>query len=159
MVFKEKQSLRNSWLIFLLVFFQVPVLIFMTINWITGELGEKGYIEWLILMAILGFVFWLVWSFELETRMDRYGLQYRCFPIVRNWRKYTKEEIVSVEVKKRGSLWRFGGLGIRYRFGHWAYVFNNKYYVMVTLKSKQFELSTLKPEEIQSMVAEWNNEN
>jgi hypothetical protein len=159
MVFKEKQSFRNSWLIFFLVFFQVPVMILMTVNWITGELGEKGYMEWLMLMAVLVAVFWLVWSPELETRIDRYGLQYRCYPFVRDWRKYKKEEIVSVEVRKRGPLWRLGGLGIRYRFGHWAYVFNNKYSVLVTLSNKQFEISTRKPEEIRSMVAEWKRDN
>ena len=159
MVFKEVQHLRNSWVIYLLVFIQLPVTILMTIKWLSGGLGENGYIGLLIFLSAFGALLWLFWSFELETRIDRYGLRYRCLPLVRNWRKYTKDEIISIEVRQKSALWRFAGLGIRYRFGHWAYIFNNKYSVFVTLKNKQFELSTRKPEEIRSMVAEWNSEN
>jgi hypothetical protein len=159
MVFKEKQNFRNSWIIYLMVFIYAPVAIFMIVHGISGDFDENGYIGLLIFILVYGALIWLLWSFELETRIDRYGLQYRCPPIVPNWRKYSWEKIVSVEVRKRGPHWRLGGLGIRYRFGHWAYVFNNKYSVMVTLKDKKFEISTLKPEEIRSMVSEWNSEN
>lgn len=159
MVFKEKQSFRNSWIIYLLVSIQIPVAILMTVKWISGDFGENGYIFLLIFISVFGLLIWLSWSFELETRIDRYGLQYRCPPIVSKWRKYSREEIVSVEVIKRGLIWMLGGLGIRYRLDHWAYVFNNKYSLMLTLKDKKFELSTLKPDEIQSMVAEWDSEN
>lgn len=159
MVFKEKQSFRNSWIIYLLAFIQVPVAILMIVQGISGEFGEDGYIGVLIFICVFGVLIWLFWSFELETRIDRYGLQYRCPPIISNWRKFPWEEIVSIEVRKRGPHWRLGGLGIRYRFGHWAYVFNNKYSVVVTLKNKKFEFSTLKPDEIRSMVAEWKSDN
>ncbi|WP_158860458.1 hypothetical protein [Lunatibacter salilacus] len=159
MVVKETQNFRSSWVMYLLVFIQVPMAILLTVWGISGEIGEDGYIGVLISIGLIGIVIWLFWNLELETRIDRYGLQYRCLPIISSWRKFPREEIVSMEVKKIGPQWRLGGMGIRYRIDHWVYAFNNKYSVLVTLKNKQFELSTLKPEEIRSMVAEWESEN
>lgn len=101
----------------------------------------------------------VIMELRAGKKVCRYGLRYRCMPLVRNWKKYSKDEIISIEVRQKSVLWRFAGLGIRYRIGHWAYIFNNKYSVFVTLKNKQFELSTRKPEEIRSMVAEWKSEN
>ncbi|MBI1300658.1 MAG: hypothetical protein GC137_03270 [Alphaproteobacteria bacterium] len=158
MIFKETQRLRNSWIIYLLVFIQLPVAVLMTIKWISGEFGEDGYIGPLIFFTVFGALMWLLWSFTLETRIDQFGWQYRCPPLIRNWRKLAWKDIVSIEIKKKGTLWKFAGLGIRYRFGHWAYIFNNTYSVLLTLKDRQLEFSTMKPEQIRSAVAEWKRE-
>lgn len=70
MLFKEKQSFRNSWIIYLLVFVQVPVAILITIQWIYGELGVQEYIGILVFIAVFGALISLLWSFELEKRID-----------------------------------------------------------------------------------------
>ncbi|WP_114747919.1 hypothetical protein [Pleomorphovibrio marinus] len=154
MVFKENQHFRNTWVMYLILMIELPTLVLMTVLWLTGNFGEDGYIPFLIVVGIILGAFWFIMSIELETRIDRFGLSYRCFPIT-GWRKYPKEKITNIEVLNKGMMWKFGGLGIRYNFKKWAYVFSNEAAIQVESAGKKFVLSTRKPGEARSIIDEW----
>lgn len=158
MVVNESQNFKQTWVMTLLILVEIPVIILLTVQWLNGSFGENGFIHWLIYMGIFIGILFLMASFRLDTRMDQYGLQFRCPPMVPRWKKFPKEDIVSIKILDSGLMWKYGGLGIRYNLKQWAYLFNNKNAIQVVHTNGKFILSTRKPEEIRSMWEEWKNE-
>ncbi|MFC4874382.1 hypothetical protein [Negadavirga shengliensis] len=158
MVFKEEQSFVGTWIMYLMLMIELPVMVLLAVLWLKGELGDHGYIPLVIVLAVMGLVFWLLMSMKLETRIDRYGFQFRSPPFVNKWRKYPWDEIKQVEVKSSGAMWKFGGLGIRYNLKEWGYIFNNAHAVRIYLKNKSIVFSTRKPKEILAAWEEWRED-
>jgi hypothetical protein len=154
MIFKENQHFRGTWVMYLLIMLELPTLVLITVLLLTGNFGEDGHIPFLIVVGIILGTFGLLMSLELETRIDRFGLSYRCYPII-GWRKYPWKKISGIEVLNKGVIWKFGGIGIRYNFKKWAYVFSNEAAIQVEANGKKFVLSTRKPDQARKIIDEW----
>ena len=99
-------------------------------------------------------IFWLLMSLELQTRINGHSIAYRCFPFT-GWRTYPKERITNIKVIDKGVMWKFGGIGIRYNFKKWAYVFSDEAAIEVKADGKSIVLSTRMPGKVKKMIEEW----
>jgi len=104
MVAKDKVSFRGTILVYVVPILELPILALLTVLWLTGQLGDDGhYVVLLVLVSVI-FTTWLVFNLHLELRLDHYHLSYRFPPFINRTRKYKREDIVYIEVKKDGGF-------------------------------------------------------
>jgi Family of unknown function (DUF6141) len=84
---------------------------------------------------------------HLDTRVDKYGLYFRFFPLIRNWRQILPEDLEHHEVKK----YRFRGYGIRWGItGVRTYNVRGNMGAHLLVRGKNIILGTQRPEELQA---------
>ncbi|MBT0811821.1 hypothetical protein KIH41_11085 [Litoribacter ruber] len=104
MVAKDKVSFRGTFLVYVVPILEFPVLALMTVLYFTGQLGEDGHYALLLVFASVIFATWLVFNLRLELRLDQYHLSYRFPPFINRTRKFKREDIVSLQIKRDGGL-------------------------------------------------------
>lgn len=160
MVVNERQDFRGSILMWGIILIEAPTLILLSTLYFTGNLGEDGWIALLAVVGIMGTVFLLIMSIQLELKVDKKGLYYRNPPFFQGWKTIPKEDIVRAEIKKSGGLFEFGGVGVRVSRQHTAYIFFSDHLLVVTLRNKKRKLifSTHRHHDIQQLIDTWNKE-
>lgn len=146
-IFRETQRFKQPWI--------WAIIILATGTIIYGMISQpiEGW-EVVIPILILGLVILLFVSMQLKTRIDESGLTFSFFPFIRQ-RKYSTDQIKSLELIEYNSLLKFGGWGIRYNFDMWAYNVGGKHGLVITLKDKKFLIGTQKPEEMKKAIQQF----
>lgn len=146
-IFRETQRFKQPWI--------WAIIILATGTIIYGMISQpiEGW-EVVIPIIILGLVILLFVSMQLKTRIDESSLTFSFFPFIRQ-RKYSPDQIKSLELIEYNSLLKFGGWGIRYNFDMWAYNVGGKHGLVITLKDKKFLIGTQKPEEMKKAIQQF----
>lgn len=158
MVFNEQQSLRDSFIVYVILMVEVPTLILLLVLWRTGKFGEDGFLPVALFLMILGLVTWFVVSLSLEVHLDRKGLRFRSFPFVRQWKFIPLENIQNPKVRKLEGMLEFGGVGPRVSKKTKAYIFSTDWVLDIEADGKKYAFSTRKPREMEEMIERWKNE-
>jgi hypothetical protein len=87
-----------------------------------------------------------------EVRID--GVYVRFRPFHRNWRRFTFDDMESIEPMRYSPIREYGGWGIRTNFhGGWAYNVSGNLGVQIVMRSgKRVVIGTQRPEEIMAAV-------
>jgi hypothetical protein len=159
MVAAEKQSFRGTLLMYGVILLEIPTLVLIIVLYLTGKLGQDGWIALLIVGTLIPLTFFFLMNVTLETRMDKSSFAYRSGPFQSSWIKLTREEVSSISVQKKDGFLDYGGIGIRFAGKTKAYIFFSDHVIeLETLKGK-LVFSTNKPREFEAMIEEWKTEN
>jgi hypothetical protein len=150
LVFKETQRFNQPliWIIILSCF--IPFHIF-GIRELVNEsskgnnfFGSDTVQAVVIGMVVLYLIVFLFLQMKLETKIDAHSIQYRYPPVINQWRKISKNEIISVEVIKY-SPWTVGGWGIKYSWNGWTFNARGNKGILIKMKNgKQLLIGTQK---------------
>uniref|UniRef100_UPI0025D8C38D hypothetical protein n=1 Tax=Algoriphagus sp. TaxID=1872435 RepID=UPI0025D8C38D len=112
-VFKEEQTYRGTWIMYLILLFELPTIILLIVLYFNAEdkteMGMGLAFVFITLILILLFIS----NLKLETRLDDFGVSFRYFPFIRNWRKIDKTNILSIGVINYSPLTDYGGWGLK----------------------------------------------
>lgn len=104
------------------------------------------------LFIVLFFVFFillLILSIKLKIEVNLFELNFSIFPFFIRPKRYKFSEIEKAEEITYHPLRDFGGWGIRYGKGMWAYTaFGNRGVLILLKNGKRFLLGSQKPEEL-----------
>jgi len=154
--YKESQKFTQIWLWFLLgsgilfmvgvAFTGVYVQLIKGKQWGNNPMSDTGVIIFFIASILFssGLILFMK-SFHLETRIDRLGISYRFFPLIRKWCTVYREEITSWEIVTK-FVFKYG-----IRFGLKSKTLNingDKQLALKLSSGKTLFLGTQQPEEI-----------
>lgn len=104
----------------------------------------------LIPAVIMSLVFLLFIFMRLEVEVHTLSFRYRFFPFLPRWREFELVSVESAEAVSYRPIMEFGGWGIRYGRGMWAYTVSGNRGVIIRMRDgKTFILGTGKPGELQ----------
>ena len=113
-VFIEEQRFTQAWLhILLVVSFIVPLILTVI------EVIEKGWddpdsrIGFTVFIISIFFIYGLLFSLKLKTRIDEQGISYRFLPFHFSNRQLSWKEIEDAYVRKYDPITEYGGWGIK----------------------------------------------
>ncbi|HQO19624.1 MAG TPA: hypothetical protein PK747_02180 [Acidobacteriota bacterium] len=152
-VFLEVQNLRS-------VPIAIPALLALAV--VFAAAASEGYRAFTtgkpftpaaVLLAALGILFSLLFYARLEIEVNQVCLRYRFFPFLPFWREFQLSSIESAEAVRYRPILEFGGWGIRYGKGMWAYTMSGKDGVVVRLRGgKTFMLGTRHPDKLEKFI-------
>lgn len=112
-IFKEEQTYKGTWVMYLILILEIPTLILLTVLILNDDSGSnEGIYGLLSVILIMGIAMTVIFNLKLETRIDDNGIHYRYFPFIK-WRNIPKHQIRSAEVVSFSPLGDHGGWGIR----------------------------------------------
>ncbi|MFD2202724.1 hypothetical protein [Shivajiella indica] len=158
MVVNERQTLRGSMIMWGIIMLELPTLILLTVLYLTGKLGEDGWIVLLVVTGIMVFSFTLIMNMQLILRIDRYGISYQSPPFINNWKKIPVEEICHAEIKKSNGLLDYGGIGFRLSKKTKAFLFYTDHIFLAESANKKYVFSIRNPQEIEEIIEYWKSE-
>ena len=86
-------------------------------RWGNQPMSNEGLIALTVfVVAITGFISWMMLNLRLETRIDEQGIHYRMFPVKSNWRSVTPANIKTYSLEKRYKVFESGGMGFHRNF-------------------------------------------
>jgi len=101
----------------------------------------------IFIMALMLLLFVVM---RLEVEVSTTSFRYRFFPFLPFWREFRLDFVESAEAVTYRPILEFGGWGIRYGRGMWAYTVSGNRGVVVRIRSgRTFMIGTSKPEELQ----------
>ena len=155
-LFEEKQRFTQWWLWTILIFVALLILgIFFNALYTQLVLGEpwgkksmsdEGLIAFAIFnVTLVTVMMMMIFSSELEISVDKTGITYRFFPLIRRQRRIEREDIQHYEVKR----YFMKGYGIHYNFrgDKTINVKGNVGIEIMTHNGKRLLLGTQRPEE------------
>ena len=167
--FEENQRFNQPWIWILMVGITVVTLgglVYSSIINLTGNenVNTEADVKALIFALIFTFItfatiYWLLLTVRLYTRVENDGIHYRFPPIVNKWKKISKAELKSYEVRKYSPLKEFGGWG--YRIGKNGKALNirgNMGLDMELVDGKKLILGTQKADELKLALQKLNKE-
>ena len=111
-----------------------------------NPMSDEGLIVFiLITSAFAVLLIFLLKSFTLETKIDRFGISYRFLPIVRKWQIIYKEDITEWEVIKVNVLRHGMTLGVRSKTFKMK---GNRFLSVTHGRKKKIRIGTQKPDEM-----------
>ncbi len=157
--FEENQRFNQPWLWILMIgitIISLGGLIYSCIVNLTGNenVNSESDIQALIYTLVFTFIinvaiYWLLLSIRLYTRVENDGIHYRFPPIINKWKKITKTDLKSFQVRKYSPLKEYGGWGYRIGInGKALNVRGNMGLAMELNDGKKLLLGTQKPEEL-----------
>lgn len=156
MVLNESQSLKDTFIIYVILMLEVPTIILFVVLWWTGKFGEDGYIPVLFFIGFLSLTTLFILNMSLQIRIDENGLQYKSFPFVNKWKFLPKEAIDSGNVRKLDGMLEFGGLGTKLSKSTKAYIFSTEHVIELESSGKKYVFSTRKPILAKTVIEQWN---
>jgi hypothetical protein len=157
MVVNEQQSFRGTILMYGMILIELPTLALISTLYLTGKLGDDGWIALLIVGTLIPLTFLLMMNITLETRMDDFSFSYKSGPFQRGWKKLRKEEISTISIHKKVGFLDYGGVGVRFSGRTKAYIFFADHVIELESGKRKLVFSTNKPKEFQEMVESWNS--
>jgi hypothetical protein len=149
-IFQEIQRFRQIWIWGILIL--VTGIVVGSFFFSSEETSDW---DLAIPLGIIGLVFLLLIKLELKTRIDQDTLSFSYFPFIKK-RKYSFEEIISLELKEYNGLLEYGGWGIKWNLDSLSYTTGGKHGILVKTKKKKFLLGTQKPKEAQKAIDQFN---
>ncbi len=100
----------------------------------------------IFIMSLLIVLFLIM---RLEVEVGESSFRYRFIPFLPFWREFEISSIQSAEAVKYRPIIEYGGWGIRYGRGIWAYTVSGNRGVVIRIRNgKTFMLGTKKPDEL-----------
>ncbi|MFH6604841.1 hypothetical protein ACEZ3G_15250 [Maribacter algicola] len=120
-IFSETQRF-DQWWIKLIYVAMIGFLLFCAYNWYiankpTGNVSAHDTTAQIAIFLSIIPVLFLMYSFNLKTRIDDIGIHYRFFPFQLNDKTVRWEELQNCYVRKYSPIKEFGGWGYRGSFG------------------------------------------
>ncbi|SFG87079.1 hypothetical protein SAMN04487988_109137 [Algoriphagus hitonicola] len=159
-IFKEQQSYRGTWVMYLILMVELPSLILVSVLVLNepGELNDKALTLTLIL-SIMMLAFFFLMSIQLNTRIDDTGIHYRYFPFIK-WRTISKDQIHEMKVVQFNPLSDHGGWGIKGNRSTKAYTVIGHHGLEIDLgEKKKVLIGTQKEKELRPFLEYWKEEN
>lgn len=155
-VYKESQTYRSSWVFYLILLVELPMLILLTVLFFTSEEKQEMGIALVFVFGIMSLVLTLIFNIKLETRIDEQGIHYRYLPFIRKWRLIRKESILSAEVISFNPLLDYGGWGMKgNRTTKLFNITGDQGLLIDKGETKKILLGTLKVKELKSFLEDW----
>jgi hypothetical protein len=158
-VFKETQTYRGTWVMYLIIMIEFPVLLLLLIFFIQAE--DKAEMGFALIFAgsIISLLFLLLMNLKLETRIDQMGVSFKYFPFINAWRKYPREKIHSISVLAYSPISDFGGWGIKGNTTTKAYsILGDKGLLLDVGEKKKILIGTMKAKELEDYLFTWKEE-
>lgn len=160
MIFKEVQSYRGTWLMYLILIIELPMLILVgTVIWTSKPDSQEAI--WLIPMIflIMGSVFMFLMWIKLETRIDSYSIKYRYVPFFFKWKSIPKEAVKSIEVITYSPISDYGGWGLKGNSTTKAYSVLGDQGLLIDIgQKKRIMIGTQKAQELKPFIETWREE-
>jgi len=158
MEFRERQYFRQWWLIAIIVVV-IGLLMFGAIQqlvynepWGDVPMGNSSFI---VLLALLMFLFGSILFLRLETTINENGIQFGFYPFQRKGIFYPWNAIADVSIVKYNPLIDYGGWGWRVSLTGKGQAYNvsgNKGILVVLKNGKQRLIGTQRPEEARIII-------
>lgn len=155
MVVNERQDLRGSIIMWVIILIELPTLALLLTLYFTGQLGEDGWVPLLIVGGLMTGTFLLIFNMRLELRIDQNGLSFRNPPIYNRWTMFNKDEIDDYEIKKSDGLLEYGGVGVRFTLKTKAFIYFSDHILILKKGNRKYVFSTHKQREIQEVLNSW----
>ncbi len=158
-VFNEKQSYKGSWIMYLILLTEIPTLILMLALFFTTEDKQEMGIALAVVLTVLALSISLILSISLETRIDQFGIQYKYYPFIRNWRKIPKKEIRNVQVISFNPILDFGGYGLKRNRSTKLYnILGDEGLLIDTDEKRKILIGTRERKKLEFFLATWKEE-
>ncbi len=158
-IFKEEQTYRGTWVIYLILMLEIPTLVLVATLVLTSETDQKeGIIGLIFVLFIMTTAMVFIFNLKLTTRIDSNGIHFRYFPFIK-WRSIPKAQIRSAEVISFSPLTDHGGWGIKGNSSTKAYtVIGDKGLKLDINEKKKIVIGTQKPKELSEFIENWMEE-
>ncbi len=155
-IFKEEQSYRGTWVLYLVLMLEIPTLVLVSVLVLTSETDKhEGIIALFAVFAIMGLVLGLLFNIKLETRIDEKGIHFKYFPFVK-WRLIEKFSIKGAKVISFNPFTEHGGWGIKGNSTTKAYTVIGENGLAIDLgEKKKILIGTQKPKELTDFIENW----
>ena len=156
-IFKEEQTYRGTWVMYLILLLEIPTLVLVSVLVLTGESSERmeGMIALIAVFSVMALVMGLIFNIKLETRVDEKGIHYKYFPFVK-WSLIEKHEIRKADVISFSPLTDHGGWGIKGNKSTKAYTVIGDTGLSIDLgEKKKILIGTQKPKELSEFIENW----
>ncbi|GMQ30435.1 hypothetical protein [Algoriphagus confluentis] len=157
LIFKEMQSYKGTWIMYLILGVELPIILLVTaLIWKTEDGNSESIWGMGAIVLIFSFVFILLMLIRLETRIDEYGVKFRFFPFISSWRTFPKSKIRQIEVINYSPLTDFGGWGLKGNRTTKAYsIIGDEGILLDVGEKKKIMIGTQKANELRSYLADW----
>ncbi len=166
LIYKEEQSFRNSFVLWILLAVMLLMISGFGLSFYQQFYLHRPYgdtpmsdngLLWsgIITTVVVGIIFSIMMSGVLVTEIWSDGIRYKFPPLIRKMRFISLRDIASVEVGKYRPLLEFGGYGWRRRLlqRKTAYNVSGTKGIRITLKNgSQVMIGTMKQEEMKRAV-------
>ncbi|MBN7817903.1 hypothetical protein [Algoriphagus pacificus] len=158
-VFNESQSYRGTWIMYLIILTELPVLILLLVLFSMNDDKQEMGIALAVVLGAVGLSLTLILNVRLETRIDDYGVSYRYFPFIRNWRKIEKAQISSIRVINYSPITDYGGWGLKGNKTAKAYSILGDEGILIDIgKKKKIMIGTSKAKELRVYLENWKED-
>ncbi|GAB2492603.1 hypothetical protein [Algoriphagus taiwanensis] len=157
LVFKEMQSYKGTWVMYLILVIELPIILLVaTLIWNTENGMKEGLWGLGIVVLIVSLVFMLLMLIRLETRIDEYGVKFRFFPFISSWRTFPKSQIRQIQIINYSPLTDYGGWGLKGNRTTKAYSIIGDEGILLDIgEKKKIMIGTQKGKELRSYLEDW----
>lgn len=158
-IFKESQTYIGTWVMYVIILTELPILIFLTALYATSYDKQEMEIALGVVLGTMIIVFILILNLKLETRIDDKSISFRYTPFIRKWRQFQKEAVKSCEVIKYSPLPDYGGWGFKGNNTTKAYsVLGDTGILLDVGQKKKILIGTMKSKELTDFIENWREE-
>lgn len=160
MIFKEVQTYRGTWLMFLILILELPMIILVAAVILSSESNSQEAI-WIIpaLLLLMGTIFMFIMSLRLELRIEPDEIKYRFIPFFSKWKSITREEIKEVQVISYSPISDYGGWGLKGNKTTKAYSILGDHGLLINHgQKKKIMIGTQKGKELKEFIDHWKEE-
>ncbi|MFC5627026.1 hypothetical protein [Algoriphagus winogradskyi] len=158
-IFKESQSYLGTWIMYVMILTEVPVIILMIVLYATTDDKQEMAIALGVVIGSLILVFILIFNLKLETRIDDKSISFRYTPFIRQWRSFQKETIKSYKVINYSPISDYGGWGFKGNKTTKAYsVLGDQGLLIDVGEKKKILIGTMKAKELTAFMENWKEE-
>jgi hypothetical protein len=155
-VYKETQSYRGTWIIYLIILIELPTIILLLTFYLQAEDKAEMGVTLTIVAGTMALIFLFIFNLRLETRIDQNGISFKYFPFIRSWRKYPKESIKTITVINYSPITDFGGWGLKGNKTTKAYsITGNQGLLFDVGENKKIMIGTMKAKGLEEYLSTW----
>lgn len=159
-VFNESQTYRGTWVAYFLLLVELPTLLLLLFFFFTAEDKSEMGIALSVMIVVMGGIFLFIFNLKLETRIDDAGVSFRFFPFINAWRKYTPEQIQSIQVINYSPITDYGGWGLKGNKTTKAYsILGDEGLLLDVRGKKKIMIGTMKAKELKEFIENWREDN
>lgn len=156
-VYKETQSYRGTWIIYLIILVQLPTIILLLTFYLQAEDKAEMGVTLAVVAGTMALIFLFIFNLSLEIRIDQNGISFRYFPFIRSWRKYPKESIKTITIINYSPITDFGGWGLKGNKTTKAYsILGDQGLLFDVGEEKKIMIGTMKAKELEEYLSSWN---
>lgn len=156
-VFNETQNYRGTWVMYLILMTELPMLVLVTIILFNSKTDNNEiFLHLGLVLLIMSGAFLLLMNIQLQTRIDHKGVHYRFIPFLNKWRIIPKENIQSINLITFSPISDFGGWGMKGNRTTKAYSIIGDQGILIDVgEKKKIMLGTKKTAELESFLENW----